>query len=70
MRHELVMLQVWKITVPADSGKTPQLNGWILAKTAIEALSLSGHANAIIKQEPERLWVAKEWVVWESSEVA
>lgn len=70
MRHELLMLQVWKITVPADSGQTAKLSGWVLAETTQEAQSLSGYTNAVIKQEPERLWIAKERIIWESSKSA
>ena len=64
MPHEFHMLQVWKITVPTNHEQASKLNGWALAETAEEAKSLSGYSNAVINREPERLWIAKERVVW------
>ena len=60
------MLQVWKIEVPSDETGNCTAYGWVLARTAEEAKSLSGHSNAIIHRKPEHLWIARERVIWEN----
>lgn len=59
------MLQVWKIIVPTVCGKSSSAQGWAVASTAEEAIQLSGLPNSIAIPDPERLWIAKERVVWE-----
>ncbi len=64
------MLQVWKIVVPSEVDDIPDAQGWALAETEEEAYSLSGHADAVIHREPDRLWIAPERIVWETRKAA
>lgn len=59
------MLQVWKIIVPADGGRVSSARGWAVANTAAEAAELSDVPRSSVSADPERLWIAKERVVWE-----
>ena len=61
------MLQVWKIVVPSECGQFSSALGWAVASTAEEAKQLSGTTKSIVSADPERLWIAKERVVWEKS---
>ncbi len=58
------MLQVWKIELPADHERPAPIQGWALAETADEAVQLTGQHDAVATQEPERLWIAKERLIW------
>ncbi|MEJ6396264.1 hypothetical protein V8J82_23620 [Gymnodinialimonas sp. 2305UL16-5] len=58
------MLQVWKIDIPSPQLGQTSSYAWVLANSAKEAIELSGCDNAIATEEPERLWIAKEKVIW------
>jgi len=60
------MLQVWKIKVPPAPGQSAPKDGWALANTAEEAIRLTECNDAVATQEPERLWIAKERLIWVS----
>ncbi len=70
MCEAFVMLQVWKIEIPALREGEPTAYGWALAHTADEAKLLSGYENATIRQMPEHLWIARERVIWEQPSAA
>lgn len=59
------MLQVWKIVVPSGGEHLSPALGWALASTSDEVLQLSGMPKSIVSPDPERLWIAKERIVWE-----
>jgi len=61
------MLQVWRINVPAGPNRPSPAQGWAVAHTAIEAKELSGIDSSIITQEPERMWIANQKIIWEHS---
>lgn len=69
MRDYFQMLQVWKIIVPSDVCPSSKLRGWVLAETKQEARDLCGYANAVVQQEPDRLWIAKVRVIWEKDPI-
>ena len=58
------MLQVWKIDLPARPGRPNAAQGWALAETADEAAQLTGLGDAEVTQEPERIWIARERLIW------
>jgi len=58
------MLQVWKIDLPAKSGRPKPAQGWALAETADEAVQMTGLNDAVATQEPERIWIARERLIW------
>ena len=61
------MLQVWKIVVPGNCDQKISGKGWALASSAAEAKKLSKNPNSIVSPDHERLWIAKERIVWEAS---
>ncbi len=51
--------------VPAFGAETSPAQGWALARTADEARELAGFSTSVVTRDPERIWIAKERVVWE-----
>lgn len=58
------MLQVWRIFLPQGPDRRKPVEGWALAHTAEEAVKICGFDDAIATQEPDRLWIVSERVIW------
>ena len=58
------MLQVWKIERQVTSGEVGPSMGWAAAFSAKEAVELSGFPDTVATPDPERLWIARERVIW------
>ena len=59
-------MHIWKIEVTRDDGKDAYFTGWALARSAKEALGLSGVPSAHVERMPGRLWIWPRNMRWEN----
>lgn len=60
------MLKTWKIEVPPLSENGTGFVGWALARSAEEALYLSGVRSATATLMQDHLWISPRRMIWEN----